>query len=202
MKPVEMLDLIKRRRVVRRFDPGRPVGEPTLGRILEAALWSPLSIYHPRGRKFIALRGGERDRAVEILLRDHTILKYIRFRYESALIGHDEEWSDQAAYFGRTLGEAPAIVVAVVKRDPHLDRLEHNLGAAWCAAQNMMLQAEVEGLGSGVVTLSSRKVKGALIGHLGLDPDEWVLAYVLTLGRAAETPMPLDRPKEAIEVRA
>jgi nitroreductase len=201
MKPPAMLELIKDRRVVRRFDPGQPVSAQALERILEAALWSPLSIYHPLGRKFIALSGDERDRAVEILLRDHTVLKYIRFRYDNALIGHDEEWSRMAEYFGKTLGEAPVVVVALVQRDPHVDRQAHNLGASWCAAQNMMLQAAAEGLGSGVVTLGSPKVQGDLIEHLGLDPDQWMLACVVNLGYAAETPMPLQRPKEGIEVR-
>ena len=172
MNPAAMFTLIKDRRVVRRFDPGRPVARETLDRILEAALWSPLSIYHPLGRKFIALCGDDRDRAVEILLRDHTILKYLRFRYDQALIGHDEEWSGKAEYFGKTLGEAPVVVFTLVKRDPHVDRWEHNLASAWCAAQSMMLQAEAEGLSSGVVTLGSPQVRGALIAHLGLDPEE------------------------------
>ena len=201
MNPAAMFSLIKERRVVRRFDPGQPVARPALDRILEAALWSPLSIYAPEGRKFIALRGAERDRAVDILLRDHTILKYMRVRYEHAPIGHDEEWSGSAEYFGKTLGEAPVVVFALVRRDPHRDRQAHNLSSAWCAAQNMMLQAEAEGLSSGVVTLSSPTVRRALIEHLGLDPDAWVLAWVMNLGRAAETPEPLARPREAIEIR-
>ena len=201
MKPAKMLEIIKDRRVVRRFDPEEPVADEPLERILEAAAWAPLSIYHPMGWRFIALRGGERDRAVEIILRDHTILKYLRFRYENALIGHDEEWGLKAQYFGKTLGEAPAVVVALVKRDPHVHRQEHILGAAWCAAQNMMLQAAAEGLASGVVTLGSPKVRGTLVEHLGLDPDEWMPAYVLNLGRAAEDPPPLQRPQEAVEIR-
>ena len=41
----------------------------------------------------------------------------------------------------------------------------------------------------------------ALVEHLGLDPDEWLPAYVMNLGHPAETPEPLDRPKEAIEIR-
>ncbi len=201
MKPAHVLELIKDRRVVRQFDPGTPVAEEPLGRVLEAALWAPLSIYHPVGRKFVALCGAARDRAVEIILRDHTILKYLRFRYENALIGHDEEWSRKAEAFGKTLGEAPVVVVALVKRDLHGDRQGHNLGAAWCAAQNMMLQAAAESLAAGVVTLGSPKVKAAVIEHLGLDSDEWTLAYVMNLGRAAETPIPLQRPQDAVEIR-
>ena len=201
MKPAKMLELIKDRRVVRQFDPATPVAEEPLGRVLEAARWAPLSIYHPEGSKFVALCGAARDPAVEIILRDHTILKYLRFRYENALIGHDEEWSRKAEHFGKTLGEAPVVVVALVKRDPHVDRQGHNLGAAWCAAQNMLLQAAAEGLATGVVTLGSPKVKGALIDHLGLDADQWMVAYALNLGHAAETPTPLQRPEDAVEIR-
>ena len=201
MNPAAMFSLIRNRRVVRRFDPDQPIAQEPLGRILEAALWAPLSIYHPLGRKFIALGGDERDRAVEILLQDHTVLKYIRFRYEQELIGHDEEWSEKAQYFGKTLGEAPVIVFALVRIDPHGERLRHNMGSAWCAAQNMMLQAEAEGLSSGLVTLGSPKVQGQLVEHLDLDPEQWVLAFVMNLGRAAEEPTPIHRPKDAIEIR-
>ena len=201
MNSSKMLEIIKSRRAVRRFQPEEPVGEEPLARILEAALWAPLSVYHPQGWKFIALRGIERDRALEIITRDHTTLKYIRAMYEHALIGHDEEWSEQAQYFGKTLGEAPVVVVCLVKNDTHSDRLAHNLGAAWCAAQNMMLQAEAEGLGSGLISMGSPKVQGRLIEHLGLDPDEWRLAYLVNLGRRAETPEPLERRRDTIEIR-
>ncbi len=149
MQPSEMLTIIKRRRVVRRFDPGAPVADDALRRILEAAIWAPLSVYDPQGWKFIALRGDERDQAAEIVERDHTILKYIRFMYEQALIGHDELWREKAEDFGKTLGAAPVVVVCLVQRDPHIGRQGHNLGAAWCAAQNMMLQAEAEMLAVG-----------------------------------------------------
>lgn len=201
MNPSTMLETIKRRRAVRRYRPDKPVGEERLGRVLEAAVWAPLSIYHPQGWKFVALRGDERDRAVEIITRDHTILKYIRFMYEHALIGHDDEWSQKAEYFGKTLGEAPVLVVCLVRRDPHVDRQVHNSAAAWCAAQNMMLQAEAEGLASGLLSMTSPKVQTRLIEHLDLEPAEWKLAFLLNLGYRDEAPEPMERTQDAIEIR-
>lgn len=201
MQPSEMLKLIQRRRVVRRFDPGAPVADEALARVLEAAIWAPISVYEPQGWKFIALRGKERDEVASIVQRDHTILKYIRFMYEQALIGTDEPWREKAEDFGKTLGAAPVLVVCLVRRDPHVTRQGHNLGAAWCAAQNMMLQAEAEQLSSGVVSMGSPKVQGRLIEHLGFDPDDWVVAFVMNLGHRAEKPEPLERSKQAIEIR-
>lgn len=93
MSPSKTLQLIRGRRTVRRFHPDQPVEAKRLDRILEAAVWAPLSIYHPQGWRFIALQRGERDKAVGIVTQDHTILKYVRHMYDRARIGHDEKWA-------------------------------------------------------------------------------------------------------------
>jgi len=198
MDASDFLDVIKSRRVVRRFDPDHPVNEDSLNRILEAGIWAPLSIYHPQKWKFVAMRGEERDRAVDIIVEDHTVLKYIRYMYEQALIGHDEEWKQEAEYFGKTLGEAPVVVVCLVVYDPHIHKFGHNMGAAWCAAENMMLQAEAEGVQSGVISMASPRLQGELVQHLGFDADVWVPAFILNIGHSEEIPEPLERQIEGV----
>lgn len=198
MKATEFLDIVKSRRVVRRFHRDRQVAEDSLNRILEAAIWAPLSVYHPQEWKFVVLEGEKRDEAVEIIIKDHTVLKYIRYMYEQTLIGHGGEWKEEAEHFGKTLGEAPVVVVCLVKFDPHMHQMGHNLGAAWCAAENMMLQAEAEGLNTGVVSMASPKVQGKLIESLGFDSDEWGGAFVMNVGYGGEIPKPVERKTEGV----
>jgi nitroreductase len=203
MNANELLDLIKQRRVVRRFDPGRAIEESALRRVLEAAIWAPFSVYAPQQWKFIATRGAERDAVTDIVSKDRTVLKYVRLMYEQAKYGGGDEakWSAAAQEFGKTLGGAPVVVVALVHQDPHGARFLHNTAAAWLGGENMMLQAQAEGLASGVVSLMSPKVQVHLVEHLGLDADEWAPAFVMNLGYAAETPEATPRDTTAIEVR-
>lgn len=203
MNANELLDLIKHRRVVRRFEPGRAIDESAIRRVLEAAIWAPFSAYAPQQWKFVAARGAERDAVVEIIRKDHTVLKYLRLMYEESSYGGGDEakWSAAAQEFARNLGGAPVVVVSLVHQDPHGRRLLHNTIAAWCGGENMMLQAQAEGLATGVVSLTSPKVQVQLVEHFGLDPDEWTPAFAMNLGYAAESPEPTPRHTEAIEIR-
>ncbi len=203
MNPNELLDLIKHRRVVRRFEPDRAIDESALRRVLEAAIWAPFSVYAPQQWKFIATRGAERDAVVRIIEQDHTVLRYVRQMYEHSKYGGDDEarWSATAQEFGKTLGGAPVVVVSLVHQDLHEDRLHHNTVAAWCGGENMMLQAQAEGLAAGVVSLASPKVRAQLVEHFGLSPDEWTPAFAMNLGYAAEAPEPMPRDMEAIGIR-
>jgi len=65
----------------------------------------------------------------------------------------------------------------------------------------MMLQAQAEGLATGVVSLASPKVQVQLVEHFGLNPDEWTPAFAMNLGYAAESPEPAPRNMEAIGIR-
>jgi len=203
MNPNELLDLIKHRRVVRRFEPARAIDESALRRVLEAAIWAPVSVYGPQQWKFIATRGAERDAVVRIIERDHTVLRYVRHMYEQSRYGGGDEarWSATAQEFGKTLGGAPVVVVSLVRKDVHPDHSHHNTIAAWCGGENMMLQAQAEGLAAGVVSLTSPRVQAQLVQHLGLPPDQWTPAFAMNLGYAAETPEPTPRRMEAIGIR-
>jgi nitroreductase len=90
----------------------------------------------------------------------------------------------------------------MLEKERRAKRMAHNWGAAWCAAQNMMLQAEAEGLSSGVVSMGSEKVRGQLVSFLGFDPTVWTVAHVLNLGHGVGSPSPIQRKtKKLVEIR-
>ncbi len=198
MDKKEFLKIIKQRRVVRKFDRNKGVPKDALDRMLEAAIWAPLSIYHPQEWKFIVLEGQKRDNAVEIITQDHTILKYIRFMYEQTSIGHGEKWKNMAEYFGHSLGDAPVLIVCLVRFDPHIHQFGHNLGAAWCASENLMLQAETEGLNTGIISMASPRIQHELIDLLEFNSDEWAVAYIINVGYGLKIPQPVEREKEGV----
>jgi len=203
----ELLALIKRRRTVRSFCPDKPVDEASLQRVLEAGTWAPYAPYRPQGWKFIALRGKQRDQAVAIITKSKTILKYIRYLYENAPYAGEIEspeehrWKDFASYFAQTLGEAPVVVIGLVPYDRSTTIRGHSLGSAWAAVQNMMLQAQVEGLASGVVSFQSPTVEKQLVEFLGLDSSSWIVAFVLNVGHAKVVPSPAPRQAGLVEIR-
>ncbi|GEM_PF-830028 len=207
ISPQAMLDLIKIRRTVRKFDPGKPVSAESLHRVLEAGTWAPYAPYFPQGWQFIALKGSQRDEAVQIITKSKTILKYLRMEYESAswAAEHESEeeqkWKAKAHEFAATLGNAPVVIVGLVPFSDHMSILGHNLGSAWSAVQNMMLQAQAEGLNSGVVTFHSPTVEHQLINFLNRHPDEWKVAFVLNVGYGLEIPEPAPRKEGLFEIR-
>ncbi len=198
--PQAVLRLIKDRRTVRRFQ-DKPAPAGALKRILEAGNWAPFSAYAPQGRMFYALMGEEREAAAEIVKRCPAILKYLRIQYEASPYGHEQEWTDKARVFGGTMGNAPVLIVTVVKVMRERFPMMHNMAAAWAATQNMMIQATAEGLASGVVTFSTPKIQAELLQRLGLIPGEWVVANVLNVGYADEQPQPPSRSTDLMTIR-
>jgi nitroreductase len=202
-----VLNLIKARRTVRTFDPRRRIGDRSLKRVLEAGTWAPYAPYYPQGWKFIALRGEQRDHVAAILTGTRTILKYIRAAYEASLhestrISDEEQrWKEAAKGLARNLGDAPVIVVGLVPSDRSIAIRTHNLGSAWAAVQNMMLQAHAEGFASGVLTAQSRTVERRLLEYLQFNPNEWIVAFALNLGYPLEVPEPAARQTGVVEIR-
>jgi nitroreductase len=207
ISPESVLQLIKTRRTVRKFDPAKPVNTESLKRILEAGTWAPYGPYHPQGWKFIALKGKLRDRAVSIITQSKTILKFIRTAYESSPWAaereskEEHEWKEFARDFAKTLGNAPVMIVSLVPQADAMSIRGHNLGSAWAAVQNMMLQTQAEGLNCGVITFHSPKVEIELIESLGLSHEEWIVAFSLNIGHASEIPPAAPRLEGLYEIR-
>jgi nitroreductase len=195
----QTLDLIKRRRTSRYFDKYSEVSKQSLERILEAAIWAPFSIYQLQDWKFIVLTEKARDQATEIILEDPTVLKYIRVMYENTSWGeNDKSWLKLIEDFGKDLGGAPVLVVALALHDPNKHHRRHNIASLWCAAQNMLLQTSAEGLDSGIISFISEKMEDKLTKFLGYDPKEYFPAYVLNIGEAQKTPGTIPREKKDV----
>lgn len=206
MKPSEVFNLIQSRRTVRQFTK-KAVSKTSLERILKAGTWAPYAPYFPQGWKFVAFKGNQRDRAVSIITQSKTILKYIRKAYEASPWGPLSESAEEhdikafAAEFAKNLGQAPVIVVGFIPYSGSDQILGHNYSSAWCAAQNMMLQAEAEGLNTGVVTFHSPAVENQLIDLAGLKKSDWVVAFTMNVGHATVKPKAAKRMTGRYEVR-
>ena len=196
----QVLRLIKSRRTVRRFR-RKLVPVAAVRRILEAGTWAPFSVYAPEGRRIFALAGAEREAAAEIVRQCPTIVKYLRIQYEHAPYGLEQEWSDKARDFGKSMGNAPVIIVTAVQVTRERFPMMHNMAAAWAATENMMIQATAEGLATGLVTFSTPHVQTELVRRLRLAPGEWVVANVLNLGYPDEKPAPPRRSGDLIDIR-
>lgn len=197
----QTLDLIKARRTSRSFDKFSDVKKESLDRILEAGLWAPFSIYQLQEWRFVVLKDKARDEAVSIILEDQTVLKYIRVMYEKTPWGDDEtSWVKLIEDFAKDLGSAPVIIVALALRDYNGQHYRHNIASLWCAAQNMLIQTQAEGLDSGIISFISQKMENKLVKYLGYDEDKYIPAYVLNIGEAQKTPQAAPRIKEGVVV--
>jgi len=207
ISPEDVLNLIKTRRTVRKFDPEKPVGNESLNRILEAGTWAPYGPYFPQGWKFIAVKGAKREQIISIVTKSQTVLKYLRTQYETAPWAAEaeskaeHETKEFAKEFGHTLGRAPVTILALVPYSESLAVRGHNMGSAWAAAQNMMLQAQAEGLNSGVITFHSPAVQHKLTEVLELSGDEWMVVYLLNIGYGIESPEAPHRKEGLSEIR-
>lgn len=207
MKAAEVYKLIQSRRTVRQFNPKKAVSKASLERILKAGTWAPYAPYFPQGWKFIALKGKHRAKAVSIITKSKTILKYIRKAYEQSPWGPLTESAEEhdikafARDFATNLGNAPVMIVGLVPWSKSEPVLGHNYSSGWCAAQNMMLQAEAEGLHSGVITFHSPKVENRLVDFLGLKKGDWVVAFTMNVGHATVRPKPAKRLPGRYEIR-
>ncbi|MCB0291895.1 MAG: nitroreductase family protein [Calditrichaeota bacterium] len=199
--PEALLELIKSRRTVRRFERDKDVDNHALTRILEAGTWAPYAPYHPQGWKFVALKHKQREKAVSHIVKSDTIKKYMEAAYQAEPWDKAESgkvkqaWQEFAGDFVRNLGEAPVLIVGLVPASDYPTVRNYNDESAWSAVQNMMLQAEAEGLNSGVCTFHSPRIESELIEYLGFPPDQWTIAFVLNVGYAREVPKA--RPREA-----
>lgn len=195
----QTFDLIKARRTSRYFDKFSEIKKEILDRIVEAGLWAPFSIYQLQEWKFVVLTEKARDEVVSLILQDPTVLKYIRVMYESTSWGDDDKgWVNLIEDFGKDLGSAPVLIVGMALRDSNIHHSRHNIASLWCAAQNMLLQAQAEGLDSGIISFISQKVESGLTRFLGFDEDKYFPAYVLNIGEAQKTPQAVPRIKEGV----
>ena len=206
IKPQHLLQLIKSRRTVRQFDVKRKVRTASLKRILEAGTWAPYAPYSPMPWKFIALKGQKRKMAISHLTQDDSIKHYMAETYKNEPWPATAEenvrlsWQVFAREFVNNLGNAPVLVIGLTRQDEYERVQKYNDESAWTAVQNMLLQAEAEGLSAGIVTFHSEKIEKELIESLGFSVEKWFIAFLLNIGYANGNPTPAPRKKNLFEI--
>ncbi len=177
----EILEVIKERRSIRSYQE-KPVSEEAISLILEAARWAPSALNH-QPLRYIAIS----DKNIIESLSRRTIAcarkvirwlpilrLFVRALRDERLVARIRE---RAA---STSGDpifycAPLLILILVdKRSFHAEK---DLGFA---AQNMMLEAEVIGLGSCVIGFASLlNSDGQVRKILGIPPGHRILAGVV-----------------------
>lgn len=154
---MEFGDVVRRRRMVRNYDPDRPVPDEVRERILENALHAP-SAGFSQGWAFLVLEGPDRDRYWDrVTDADNTAY---------------DEWQ-------RGVRAAPMLIMAFAHKDGYLDRYaEPDKGwtdrdeSRWCApywhidtgmaSLLMLLTAVDEGLAACFFGLPVARIDGVL----------------------------------------
>jgi nitroreductase len=175
---MEFGEVVRRRRMVRNYDPDRPVADEVRERILENGLRAPSGGFS-QGWAFLTLEGDDRER-------------YWRIAAENP----DEKYVEWVTGLRR----APLLILAFAHKDAYLDRYaEPDKGRTdrderrWAApywyvdtgmAVLLMLQTVVdEGLGACFFGAPTAKV-GRLLEEFGV-PDGFDLVGVLSVGHRA-----------------
>lgn len=183
---MEFSEVVRRRRMVRDYDPGRPVPAEVRERILENGLRGP-SAGFSQGWAFLVLEGADRDRYWQVTAAD-VDPKYVRWvtglRRAPLLI---VVYADQAAYLDRYA-------------EPDKGRTDRDV-SRWAApywfvdtgmASLLMLQTVVdEGLGACFFGAPAGKLD-ALRAEFGV-PAEYDFVGVLSIGYPAP-----DRPSPSL----
>lgn len=177
-------DIIKARRSVRKFDP-KPVPIEVIKRIVDAGLWAPSGMNTQPWYMYV-MTGKRRDefavvcRAIWDLLKPRVLERY------------GEEGAKVREPFYRNLGDAPVAIAIYADRESQ-DSWAFSSCAA--AAQNMLLAATAEGLGSLYMgaQLSIKEKVDAFFGE-----DRKLICCVL-LGYSADSPVALDRRSDRVD---
>ncbi len=172
---MEILDLIKTRRSVRRYKP-EPVAKNVLEKVVEAALWAP-SYMDWQNWHYIIL-GGEKKKELFGFLEDS-------FRKITECLDDDisEGVRKRTDFFLDIAGEAPNIIA--VFSDVDLTTSPEALFSVAASVENLLLAAHAEGLGACWVS-SAIYVAEDISDFLGVGDKE--LAGIITIGYPEESP--------------
>ncbi len=144
-----LYDLIRQRRSIRRFN-GQPITPATLDRVLEAAIWAP-SAHNRQPWRFVVLNSAAERQRLAAAMGERLAADLRADGVDEAALEADIRRS-----FTRMTEAAVVVVVclSMVDMDTYPDArrqsLEHQMGiqSVAMAAQNLMLAAHAEGLGT------------------------------------------------------
>jgi nitroreductase len=180
MNSQELSALIKKRRSIRAYVPGKEVPPEVLDRVIEAGLWSA-SGKNLQNWRFYVLRGESRNKYLACSQKSWLSIKdTLAKRLKPSLYAFTER-------FFFTMGEAPVVVLAFAEINDQ-DHPQTQMGNVYLSVQNIVLAAEAEGLGSCIMG-SPLEVEADIRDFLGLkERKELRLVCGLTLGYPAHSP--------------
>jgi len=180
-----LLDLIKSRRSVRRYT-SEPIPKQTILRLLEAGSWAPSAHNRQPWRFAVLTRPADKEHLARAM--------GARLRADRSADGDDPDdiERDVARSFARLTGAPVLIIVclSLVDMDRYPDaRRSHNewvmaAQSTAMAAQNILLQAQAEGLAACWVC-APLFVPDLVRQTLDL-PEDWEPLGLITLGKPAE----------------
>ena len=178
---MDVLDAIHARRTVGTFS-DQPVGRDVVARLIDAAAHAP-NHHETRPWHFSVLTGEARREMADAVAASLS----------------DAPGAARAAE--QKLLRAPVVVVVAQRRgsdDPTIDLEDY--AACCCATQNLLLAAQAEGLDAKWST-GKLATYPAAKAHLGLDPEDRIVAYVYLGQRSAKGPAPREEAEAAVEWR-
>jgi nitroreductase len=176
---MDIYELIKSRRSIRAYIPGKPVPPEMLDRILEAGLWAA-SGKNLQNWRFFVLTGEKRDEFVRLSQKSWLSIKD---KLEKMLKPSLYKFTER---FFFTLGDAPVVVIAFAEIGPE-DQPQTQLGNVYMAVENMVLAAQAEGLGSCIMG-APLEVEADVKKFLGVEREDWKLVCGLVMGYPAHRP--------------
>ena len=174
---MDIYDIIKSRRSIREFK-SDTIDDPTLKRIMDAAMWAP-SALNSQNWKFHVMTGEKRNRFAVLL---KPIFDHMKDTIQKNYGPKDVEIR-RKLYMNA--GDAPVIIVCYAE-----DAWNGDLVGPGMACQNILLAATREGLGSLFIG-SVRYVKDSVNEFLG-EKDLFLVGAIL-LGKPKLIPEPRPR---------
>lgn len=176
---MNIYELIKARRSIRAYEPGKQVPREVLDRILEAGVWSA-SGKNMQNWRFFVMTGKKRDEYLKFSQKAWLNIKdVLEKRLKPSLYQFTER-------FFFTLGEAPVVIIAFAELNDQ-DQKQTQIGNVYIAIENMALAAQHEGLGTCIMG-SPLEVEDEIREFLGVSRPDWKLVCGLTIGYPAHSP--------------
>ena len=176
---MNIYELIKSRRSIRSYVPGKAVPEDMLNRILEAGCWAA-SGKNLQNWRFFVLTGAKRDEYLKYSQKSWLSIKEI---LEKRLKPSLYQFTERFFY---TLGDAPVVILAFAEIN-NQDHPQTQVGNVYLAVENMVLAAQSEGLGTCVMG-SPLEVEADVRAFLNVSREDWRLVCGLTLGYPNQAP--------------
>ena len=176
---MDIYELVKSRRSIRAYEPGKEIPADVLHRILEAGTWAA-SGKNMQNWRFFVMTGKKRDEYLKYSQKAWLSIKDI---LEKKLKPSLYKFTER---FFFTLGDAPAVIIAFAELNDQ-DQKQTQIGNVYIAVENMVLAAQHEGLGTCIMG-SPLEVENEVREFLGVTRPDWKLVCGLTIGYPAHSP--------------